>query len=536
MHRRTILKGAVASVAAAAAVPAIATRLATPAIAAPEKARTLRFVPQADVAVLDPIFTPSPVTCNHGYYVFDTLYSAAADNVPKPQMAAGSTVSDDKRTWRITLRDGLKFHDGEKVLARDCAASLDRWTVRDVFGTAMRDYVDQFGSVDDKTIEIKLKRPFPILLDALAKADAQVPFMMPERIAKTDPNTQIKAADMIGSGPYRFVGSEYRSGNLVVYEKFEGYVPRPEPANWAVGGKVAHFPRIEWHIVPDASTANAALLSGEIDWWERPISDLLPMLEANPDLVVERANPLGNMAQMTLNHANPPFNNLRVRRALQYAFNQSDSLRAAVGNDQSLWQSCYSMFPCGTPLETLDDGTWMPHSIEKGKQELAASGYKGEKAVFLNATDQTFWRPMGLVSVDIMKRIGMNVELVETDWGSIVQRRPNRGPIEQGGWSAWIASGSSTAQMSPMTSILVKATGQWFGGWNNPEAVKLTDQFINAPDAAEREKWGHELARLAMSQVSCIPLGQFYTKWAYTKKITGVIPGVAPYPWNVRPA
>jgi peptide/nickel transport system substrate-binding protein len=534
MQRRNFLK----SVVAAAAAPAIATRLAMPAIAAPEKARTLRFVPQTDLAVLDPIFTPSPVTCNHGYYVFDTLFSSAMDNIPKPQMASGYTVSDDKRTWHVTLRDGLKFHDGEPVLARDCAASLDRWTVRDAFGQAMRDYVDKFGSLDDKTLEIRLKRPFPILLQAIGHADAQVPFIMPERIAKTDPNTQIKAADMIGSGPYRFKADEYQTGNLVVYEKFEGYVPRSEPVDWAVGGKIAYFPRIEWHIIPDDATANAALLSGEIDWWERPISDLLPALEANPDLVVERANPLGNMGQMTLNHFQPPFNNLRVRRALQMAFNQSDSLRAAMGNDQSLWQVCYSIFPCGTPLATLDDGTWMPHSIEKGKQELAASGYKGEKAVFLNATDQTVWRPMGLVSVDIMKRIGMNVELQETDWGSIVQRRPSHEPVEKGGWSAFIASGSSTNQMSPMTSILVKATGAkgWYGGWDNPEAVRLTDEWINATDEATREKYGHELARVAMSQVSCIPLGQFFTKWAYTRKITGVMPGVCPYPWNVRPA
>jgi peptide/nickel transport system substrate-binding protein len=530
MHRRTFLKGALASTALAPA----ASRLAAPAVAAPEKARVLRFVPQTDLSVLDPIFTPSPVTCNHGYYVFDTLYSSGADNVPKPQMAAGHTVSDDKRIWHITLRDGLKFHDGTPVLARDCAASLARWSVRDAFGQVMKTYVDSFGYSDDKTIEIKLKKPFPILLLALGKADAQVPFIMPERIAKTDPNTQIR--EMVGSGPYRFVASEYQTGNLAVYEKFDGYVPRSEKTDWAVGAKVAYFPRIEWRIIPDAATTNAALLNGEIDWWERPISDLLPILEANPDLVVERANPLGNMAQMTLNHHQPPFNNLRVRRAVQMAFNQSDSLRASMGNDESLWQTCYSIFPCGTPLSVVDDGKWMPHNLEAGKRELQAAGYKGEKVVFLNATDQAVWRPMGLVAADIMKRIGMNVELQETDWGSIVQRRPSKEPVEKGGWSAWIASGSSTNQSSPMTSILVKATGEWYGGWKNDEAIELTEKWVNASDEDSRTKYGQDLARLAMSQVSCVPLGQFFTKMAYRKSITGVISGVCPYPWNVRPA
>ena len=176
---------------------------------------------------------------------------------PQPQMAEGHRSARMVASGRIRLREGLRFHDGEPVRARDCAASLERWSKRDAFGQILAAVVDAWVAADDRTLEIRLKRPFPLLLDALAKPDANVPFIMPERLARTDANTQI--AEVVGSGPYRFLRDEFVSGSRVVYAKFDGYVPRQEAADWASGGKVAHFPRIEWHILPDPATAAAAL-------------------------------------------------------------------------------------------------------------------------------------------------------------------------------------------------------------------------------------------------------------------------------------
>src|SRR3984957_3387197 len=150
MGRREVLA------AGAAALPA-------PAIAQPAKSATLRFVPQASLPLLDPILTTALVTHNHAHYVFDTLYSTAADGIPKPQMASGAEVSADGRTWKIGLRDGLKFHDGAPVLARDCAASIARWAKREPIGQLLDKVVDSYGGADDKTIEVKLKKPFPLL-------------------------------------------------------------------------------------------------------------------------------------------------------------------------------------------------------------------------------------------------------------------------------------------------------------------------------------------------------------------------------------
>ncbi|MGE0419736.1 MAG: ABC transporter substrate-binding protein, partial [Acetobacteraceae bacterium] len=206
MKRRSFL----AAGAAAATLPRFA-------IAQSANARVLRFVPQANLTVLDPILTTAAVTANHGWMVWDTLFGLTSSQEVKPQMAEGFTVSDDGRTYLIKLRDGLKFHDGEPVLARDCAASLARWAARDTLGQTLSKVVDSWGSADDRTVKVTLKKPFSLLIEALAKSDAQVPFIMPERVAKTDPFKTI--TEIVWSGPFRFLKDEYVSGSSAVWAK-----------------------------------------------------------------------------------------------------------------------------------------------------------------------------------------------------------------------------------------------------------------------------------------------------------------------------
>jgi peptide/nickel transport system substrate-binding protein len=342
MNRRAMfrLSGGAAAV---AALPRFAIGQST-------AATTLKFVPQANLTSLDPIWTTAAVTANHGYAVYDTLYAMNSKLEPKPQMAEGHTVSDDGRVYLIKLRDGLKFHDGEPVRAQDCAQSLARWSARDTLGQTLATFVDTWGVQDDRTIKITLKSPFPLLIDALAKPEQSEPFIMPERIARTDPMQQIR--DATGSGPFRFLANEFVPGARAAYAKFDGYVPRQEPPDWASGGKVAHFSRIELHIIPDAATASAALQSGEVDWWERVDADLVPLLKRNNSLTLGLANPTGYLGVLRFNHLNPPFNDVRIRRAVLVAVNQDDYMRAVTGNDTTAYKECMALFPCGTPFGT----------------------------------------------------------------------------------------------------------------------------------------------------------------------------------------
>src|SRR6516165_3035690 len=271
---------------------------------AEDEKKTLRFIAQSDLRVLDPIWTTAYITRNHGYMVFDTLFALDSKFKPHPQMVAEYSLSPDQLLYTFTLRDGLKFHDGQPVRGRDCVASLKRWMVRDSFGQTLASAVGEMKGGDDKSFTIRLKEPFPLLIDALAKVSSLVPVIMPERLAKTDPFKQV--TEMVGSGPFKFVANEFQPGNKVVYVKNTDYVPRSEPPNWASGGKVVKVDRVEWLYVPDHMTKAAALNSGEADWWENPPLDIVPVLAANPDVVIARVDPLLAPIMVKFNHLLPP--------------------------------------------------------------------------------------------------------------------------------------------------------------------------------------------------------------------------------------
>ncbi len=324
--------------------------LAAPAIVRAAPRTTLRFSPQQDLVVLDPVTTTAYMSRNHGYMVFDTLYGMDAQFQPQPQMLEGHKIEDDGKRWDLVLRAGLTFHDGTHVLARDCVASIKRWARRDPFGGTLMDVTDELSAADDRTIRFRLKHPFPLLPLALGKAGVPVCAMMPERLASTDPFTAV--TEMVGSGPFRYVAKERVPGSLNVYEKFEGYVPRPDgTVAWTAGPKVVHFDRVEWAYIPDAATATNALINGEAMWQEYAYADQIPLLRRGKNIKVQTNDRTGFVNMMRLNELQPPFNNPAIRRALWAAIDQNEYMQAVVGTDDpSLIRNPLGFFGPGTPM------------------------------------------------------------------------------------------------------------------------------------------------------------------------------------------
>ena len=498
-------------------------------------AKTLRFIAQSDPRVLDPIWTTAYITRNHGYLVFDSLFALDAEFAPHPQMVGDFHVSPDKLTYSFSLRDGLKFHDGQPVRGIDCTTSLTRWMARDGLGQIMVKSIDKMAPDGEKAFTIKLKEPFPLLIDGLAKVSTLVPFIMPERLAKTDPFTQV--TEMVGSGPFKFVKEEFQPGNKVVYVKNTDYVPRKEPPSWASGGKVVKVDRVEWLYVPDHTTAAAALNAGEVDWWENPINDLVPVLAANPDVVVADADPLGTMTMVRFNQLFPPFDNPKMRQAVMMVADQS-AYMSAVAGDKKDWQVCASFFTCGTPMSS-DAGSKAltdPRDFDKAKKLVAEAGYKGEKIVVLDGVDLQVPHTQAVVVADQMKRLGLNVDLVAMDWGQEVTRRASKKPPEEGGWNVFGTGWVGADMLDPTVNQALRSNGDgaWFGWAKDDKIEELRGAWIKATDLDTRKKLAVQLQERAFETVPYIPTGMFKAKTAYRKNVKGRILAPAYLFWNVE--
>ena len=528
MRRRELLKAAGASVAA----------VALPRIGRADKANKLVFVPALDLSLLDPVVTPARPTRNHGYLVFDTLYGIDTNWAAQPQMVEGHQVDEDGLIWTLTLRDGLRFHDKEPVLARDVVASIRRFAARISFTNALMTMTEELSAPDDRTVRFRLKRPFPHLPEALAGPGANVPAIMPERLAATSPFTPV--AEIVGTGPYRFLPDEHVSGARAAYERFALYQPRTDgPVGFTSGPKIAHFDRVEW-LTLDQFSASAALRSGEVDWWEVPLNDQAQALARDRDITVV-SHFATAMGILRFNHLHPPFNNVAVRRALLGAVDQAEAMTAVAGTDRAFWHDGIGLFPAGTPLAN-DAGIEVmrgPRDYAAVRQALAGAGYNGEKVAVLAPANIQEIRALSLAGIDQLRRAGMNVDVQEMEAVATLRRRQNQDAPDEGGWSAFFGLfDRSLPNTNPYGNIWIRADGlAAFDGWpTSPRIEALRAAWLDAGSLDEQRRICTELQMQLWQDVPYIPMGEYWQSTAYRKDLLDVLPGCFAVFYGVRRA
>jgi peptide/nickel transport system substrate-binding protein len=517
----------------AAALAAVGVALASPQAAAES---TLRVVMHSDLKIVDPIWTTAYISRNYGYLVYDTLFALDENLEIRPQMVDTWEISDDNLTYTFTLRDGLTWHDGEPVVAADAIASIERWGAKDSMGQKLMAFVEEMRAEDDQTFTMELSEPYGLVLLSLAKPSSNVPFIMPERIAQTSPDEQIE--EYVGSGPFKFEYDEWAPGNLAVFTRFEDYVPRDEPPSWAAGGKVAKVDRVEWLWIPDHQTAVNALINGEIDLIEAPPHDLLPLLDASPDIVLDNTNPLGNQYMFRMNWLHPPFDDQQIRRAAILALNQIDFLNAVIG-DPDYYLECPAMFICGTTFAT-DAGAdvIMESRVEEAKELLAEAGYNGEPVLLMHSTDLQVLANLAPVAAQLLRQAGFTVDMQSMDWQSVVARRARTEPPAEGGWNAFLTSWVAADVLNPISSAGLNASGEdaWFGWPEDEEIERLRDEFARETDIERQKELAEQVQARALEVGTHGHVGQWYQPMAYRDTIDGVVHGPAPFFWNVSKA
>ena len=506
--------------------------VAGPAIAQSNK--TLRVVMHSDLKILDPVWTTAYIVRNHGYLIYDSLFALDAKLEPRPQMVESWTVGDDQLTWTFKLRDGLKWHDGTPVTSADVLPSIKRWTEKDTLGGLLAKSTKEMKTLDDRSFQIVLKEPYGLMLKSLAKPASVPLFVMPKRVAETPVSQQI--ADTTGSGPFIFRKDEWKPGEKVVYIRNSDYKPRSEPPSGLAGGKVAKVDRIEWVSIPDSQTAINALLSGEIDMIEQPAHDLLPVLEKDKNVEIVIPDQLGSTYVLRFNWKQPPFNDVRYRRAAALALNQEDFLRAVIG-DPRYYKVCKAMFGCGAPLETSAGMEGMFESrFDDSKKLLKELGYDGTPIVVLQSTDLAVLTNLAPVAKTLLERGGFKVDMQSMDWQTLVSRRTKKDPVAQGGWNIAMTAASAVLLIDPVNNHYAEASGDraQFGWPLDEEIERLRTAFIREGDPKKQLAIAEQVQRRIISEGVTMPLGQFLQPMARRKNVTGNIPSPVPVFWNVE--
>jgi len=507
--------------------------LAAPSIVQAQNSRVLRYVSPAGPVLLDPLATTIYPTLVLGLQIFESLYGLDEYLRPHPQLASGHTIEDDGKRWVIRLRDGLRFHDGEPVLARDCVASINRWMKRDGPAKTLASRLDALEAPDDRTVVFRLKRPFPQLAFTLGKASPNLLTIMPARLAATDANQQVP--ELVGSGPYRFVANEFSANSLAVLARFEAYQPRDEPPSGTSGGRIAKLDRVEWRVIPDAATQAGALQTGEVDWIGAPAPDVVPVLRRNPNIVIEVLDRFGVYPWVRPNHISGPTANVGVRRAVMAALDAKEIIAAAVGDEPDMVTAPIGIFTPESPFAGSEGMDRLgPKPLAEITAMLKEAGYANERLVLLHQSDIVTHHAMQQVIAKRLSEAGFNVDDGIMDLAAMVNRRNSREPPDKGGWSLIFGTATCSDLISPLLNLVIRTgAAAWIGWPADPIMEELRERWLDSADAAEQRQLSARMQETALADVLMIPLGRYRQYSAWRSNLSGLLQMNFPIMWNI---
>ncbi|WP_439578980.1 ABC transporter substrate-binding protein [Elioraea sp.] len=510
IHRRTVF-----------ALAAVLLLSPSPALAQPTS--VLRIGSSQDIQIIDPMFTTAHATRDHGYLVYDTLFAVDSQLRVQPQMVDQWEVSADGLNYTFRLRPGLLFHDGAPVTSRDAVASIRRWANADPTARLMMRVLASIEPVADDTFRIVLREPFPPLIENMAKPSGAVLFVLPERIAQTPHTAQLR--DPTGSGPFVFQRDQWVPGQRRVYTRFDGYRPRAEPQDNTAGAKIAGVARIEYIIMPDDATRQAALIRNEVDYVANLQPDLLEELKRHPEIVSRVRDVRGEQGWIRFNHLIPPFNDARLRQVVYHGINQEEHL-ATVIRDPALRQVCYAMFGCGTPYETEAGAEAIRRNdIEMGRRLLREAGYDGTPVVMLQPSNHAQNSAWTLRTAESLRRLGFTVEVQPMALATFMQRRTIRRPSTDGGWNLFVTTFATVDVLNPLVNPAVNTScaGDNWPGWPcNEEIEAMRLAFLNAPDAEARKATAERIQAAAYEHGTHIVFGVFKKVDSWRSSLQGV--------------
>ena len=482
-----------------------------------QAASVLNIATSGDPGPLDPTPVTSDLLSEITQLFYETLYIFGPDFSIAPLLAADlPEISDGGKRYVIKLRSGVPFHDGNTVNADDVVASLQRWGRLSPRGRTPWAFLDSISAKDPTTVEIVLKQPYSPLVNLLAFPNGS-PQIMPKHVA-TAPDP---LKDFTGTGPFKLI--EYKPDTWVRVGKFPQYVSPPGKANGYIGRREAMVDEIRFLPSPNPTTRADGLLAGQYQWADNLTPESFARIHGRPDVTPGVLTaPLWVL--FIMNTKNGAMSNVLLRRAAQAAINCTDALAAAFG-DKSLWKPEGSIYPEGTAWFDAEAPGYNQGNTDKAAALLKQAGYNGEKIRILTSVQYDYQYKTAQVIEANLTEAGFKIELVVTDWATILQRRQK--PDQ---WEAFVTGHGVVPEPSSITIF----NPSYPGWWDTPEKHALLDQFVTESDMAKRVPLWHKLQAQFYVDVPTVKIGAGYTTFGASKKISGYYPGIWPAFWNTK--
>jgi peptide/nickel transport system substrate-binding protein len=489
----------------------------SPTWALAQSASVLNIATSGDPGPLDPTPVTSDLLSEITQLFYETLFIFGPDYAIAPLLAeALPEITDGGKRYVIRLRTGVPYHDGTTMNADDVVASLQRWGRLSPRGRTPWAFLDSIAAKDAATVEIVLKQPYSPLVNLLAFPNGS-PQIMPKRVA-TAPDP---LKDFTGTGPFKLL--EYKPDTWVRVGKFDKYVSPPGTANGYVGKREALVDEIRFLPSPNPTTRADGLLAGQYHWADNLTPESYARINGKPDVTRGTLTaPLWVL--FIMNNKKGTMSNPLMRRAAQAAINCTDALQAAFG-DKSLWVPEGSIYPKGTAWYDETAPGYNQGNTDKAAALLKEAGYKGEPIRILTSTQYDYQYKTAQVIEASLTEAGFKIDLVVTDWATILQRRQN--PDQ---WEAFVTGHGVVPEPSSITVF----NPSYPGWWDTPDKHALLDAFTTESDPAKRIPLWKKLQAQFYVDVPTVKVGAGFTTFGASKKMTGYYPGIWPCFWNTK--
>jgi peptide/nickel transport system substrate-binding protein len=483
----------------------------------------LRYATVGEPPSLDQQVITSDLTTTIAHHIFEGLYTFDASNAPVPLLASGETVSEDGKTIVISLRQGVKFHNGEEMTSADVLASLKRWGEFGSRGSLLFDHVESVEATGDYEITLNLKEPFGPWKNLMAFINGG-PAIYPASVMDGATKEPISPDNYIGTGPYKF--GSWDPNRKIELVRFDDYVSPEGEADGYGGKRVAEFDALNFLPVPDAGTRIAGLRAGDYDYAESIPGDLYAELDADENVTtILNGGPIFGLVFMNSKEG-PLKENFALRRAIQSALNKTPALQVAIG-PEGLWRANGSFAPEGNVWYS-ESGTenFSAGKAEEAKSAAAEAGYNGEPIKFMVSTNYPFHYDTAIVYTKQLAQAGFNIDLQVYDWATLIEKR-----AQPDQWDMFFTHHGFVPD-----PILISVMNDTYPGWwATPEKQELKNRFTASSDEAERQEiWG-EIQALIYEQVPTMKTGDVYTYNIASPKLQGMGEATLIWPsfWNV---